>query len=891
VRTLFASAETVPRLYAGTQGGFFRSVDGGETWQRATEGIDREVNVIAMAVDPGDLDHLVVSSWDRDNGEKHIYRSTNGGEEWQRAEREFDSVVEDLIFSTVTPQQIYAITYSGKLYVSLDGGIEWQIEDQLDQPVLSLLQTDEGKLVAGTDGEGIWIREPGSEWIPAQVTGVPLTVQAILPLDAELYVGTACCGVFRRNSDGDWQSIGATSLPLQARSISALAEDDTGTIYAVTHGDGVYVRTPGSDGWLMLKDGLPRGAWQVRSLKYLQFESESVLLAGTDDGLYKLRDQRWERVWSQELKEAVDNLLWEPSTETVFVTATGGQLYLSRDGGKSWSPDEMAPTRIERLVLASPTFLQRLILGSAQWTLFAQTEDGELYYRASDEEQWQHVEVQADPEQKVTIWSYPHQPDSLFLVGTELDDPHTFQQIPPPSHVTLILQRAEWQENILPVDAGILVIATDSDDAKVLYAGTANDGVYTTKITLPSLWEQIPADSPIRMVLLVIILLIVFAILVYSLVWWWTRPPRPVELEIEIEATAQKDSYRIQVLRPADKSSSKAVVSLPVSLLELKGRSDFFTGAISKDEVYTVGKDLFDFAFGESALQNIYASSRERARRTTLRLRLDVDEELAGLPWEMLHDSQIDQFLALTENHSVSRRAKSAEPLPKWKPSRRLNILVATASPRELLIPMIDREVEVLREISARSRQVYVDVIEHATPEKLLERLQTNSYQLLHFAGHADKNGLILENGNRRQARLDVLDLAPAIKGPNLLMVFLNACETAGSGSASGVPSLASMLASKGVPLVLAMQHEIPNDDALSFVRGFYNALVETGSVDDSVSRARYAVFSARKGVTPPTWAIPVLLIRGSNSDLLRPLPRWQQKLSLHRRAAKSRRK
>jgi CHAT domain-containing protein len=196
---------------------------------------------------------------------------------------------------------------------------------------------------------------------------------------------------------------------------------------------------------------------------------------------------------------------------------------------------------------------------------------------------------------------------------------------------------------------------------------------------------------------------------------------------------------------------------------------------------------------------------------------------------------------------------------------------------------MIEREIETLKGISDRLRQVDVCVIEHATPKALLEELQTGVYQILHFAGHADRSDLILEDEKGHQARLGVLDLAPVISGSALTMVFLNACETAGSGFRPGIPSLASMLANKGVPLVLAMQHEIPNDDALSFVRSFYDALVDTGSVDDAVSRGRQVVFSRRESVTPPTWAIPVLLVRGSNSELMRPLPRWRRGLGLRR--------
>ena len=447
-----------------------------------------------------------------------------------------------------------------------------------------------------------------------------------------------------------------------------------------------------------------------------------------------------------------------------------------------------------------------------------------------------------------------------------------------------MLQRARWKASTSTVNAGITVVVPDSQDKEVLYAGTANKGVYTARIALPSLWEQIPAGSPIKVAPLPIGLLVLFAILLCVLYRWLTKPPKPMELEIEIAATAQVDRYRIQALGP-EQRAAEAIVSLPGSFLELEeSRGEFFTGSTSTEEICAIGRDLFDSVFGDSAIQSICASSRERARRTTLRLRLYPRGELAELPWEVLYDPHVEDFLALTRKYSITRRTKSAEPLPEWEPSRHLNVLVATASPHELPIPMIEQEVETLREVSDRLRQVDVHVIEHATPQALLAELQTGVYQILHFAGHADRSGLILEDDRGHQTRLDILDLAPVVSGSALTMVFLNACETAGGDSESGIPSLASMLANKGVPLVLAMQHEIPNDDALLFVQSFYSALADTGSVDDSVSRARQAIFSARESVTPPTWAIPVLLIRGSNSELIRPLPRWRQGLGLQRR-------
>jgi hypothetical protein len=574
--------------------------------------------------------------------------------------------------------------------------------------------------------------------------------------------------------------------------------------------------------------------------------------------------------------------VWEPFTETLFAYAAGGQLYLSHDAGKSWVPDKGAPTRISHLALASASSWQRLVLGGTRWTLFALTETDELYYRTSDQAAgWKQVEIAIEPVEQVAIWSYPDQPGGFLLVRMMTDDEHLLQQIPPPSSVALHLQQADWSGDISAVNAGVQVIVPDAQESGTLYAGTANQGVYRAKIVLPSLWQRIPANSPIKTAIPPVAAVILFAVLVGVLVWYLSRAPEPVELEIQVEAAAPENHYRVSMTGP-EEISDQAVVELPVSLNELGNTCDrLFNEVVGTADLYAAGNALFDFCFGDRATADIYARSGERARRTTLRLRLDVDEELGHLPWELVYDSSKREFLALSQACTVTRRVTSRAPLPEWKASQRIDILVAAASPSEYFLPMIGQEVDALRNVENLSSQIHVDVIEHATPENLLDRLQSRHYQILHFAGHADGSGFILEDGRGHHTRLDVMDVAAAITGPQFRMVFLNACETAGSSAREGVPSLASMLADKGVPLVVAMQRPISDQDALAFVRTFYSKLVTAGSVDAAMREARQAVFRARKGAIPPAWAIPVLLIRGSNSNLLRPMPRWRQKLAL----------
>src|SRR5436309_1590101 len=72
-------------LYAGTVGqGVWRSVDNGETFQRRCAGMFMEAEVRALATDPSDAATLYAGT---DAG---LYRTVNGGERWIRMEAPFD---------------------------------------------------------------------------------------------------------------------------------------------------------------------------------------------------------------------------------------------------------------------------------------------------------------------------------------------------------------------------------------------------------------------------------------------------------------------------------------------------------------------------------------------------------------------------------------------------------------------------------------------------------------------------------------------------------------------------------------------------------------------------------------------------------------------------------
>src|SRR5256886_10732621 len=83
------------RLYVGTIGeGLFRSLDGGETFTRACDGMFVECHVRALAVHPEDPRHLFLGM---ENG---LYVSRDGADSWSRVE------------SRLSGQQIWSILLS-----------------------------------------------------------------------------------------------------------------------------------------------------------------------------------------------------------------------------------------------------------------------------------------------------------------------------------------------------------------------------------------------------------------------------------------------------------------------------------------------------------------------------------------------------------------------------------------------------------------------------------------------------------------------------------------------------------------------------------------------------------------------------------------------------------
>ncbi|NDJ76495.1 MAG: hypothetical protein GYB65_09565 [Chloroflexi bacterium] len=142
-------------VYAATEVGLLKSVDGGQTWM-AVNGLPGETRVRAIAVSTT-TPRRVLAGVDGYG----VYVSDDGGQTWQAgiAGLEANGSLHDLLVDPTNPQIVYASDHSSGVYRSTDGGITWiRINDGLDNRAgLGLAISADGQhLYLATDGGGVF---------------------------------------------------------------------------------------------------------------------------------------------------------------------------------------------------------------------------------------------------------------------------------------------------------------------------------------------------------------------------------------------------------------------------------------------------------------------------------------------------------------------------------------------------------------------------------------------------------------------------------------------------------------------------------------------------------------------------------------------------------------
>lgn len=354
VRVVFALAvsPTMPTtLYASTDRGAFKSMDGGATWSALTIGSSANAEVVvAFAVDPTTPATVYAASSDRG-----VYKSTDGGATWNVNAVGLTGSVQALAIDPTRSTTLYAGTDFSGAFKSMDGGATWYalnlgipakpgvVAFAVDPVTPGRLYAVTGPRVADQRGMALKSTDAGATWDPLDSL-IPFDVNT-LALDpqspATIYAGTDGGGILKTSNSGvAWTSVGA-GLPSSKISAVVLDGATRGTLYAGTHGGGTFQSVNGGTDWFPVNTGL--GGLDVLSV-VIDPASPATLYAATNCGVYKTAEHgaRWVRVLNPSgscTSSASVRLTVAPQTPTaIYAWELSEGIYRTTDGGATWTP-------------------------------------------------------------------------------------------------------------------------------------------------------------------------------------------------------------------------------------------------------------------------------------------------------------------------------------------------------------------------------------------------------------------------------------------------------------------------------------------------------------------------------------------------------------------------
>lgn len=225
-------------LYMGTRGqGIYTSLNRGLTWRHnINPGID---TISALLVTP---DGTVYAG-----GNGGLFRSSDSGITWPPAVTGFaEMTVTGLTRDTGTA--IFAGTGNAGIFRSLDNGITWTPQNTgiSDPGIVSLSADSSGRLFAVTAHTLFISEDRGNTWQAKNTSSIsPVLRTAVLARYGRIALGTER-GVFISSDNGtSWQP---SQQGIGEHGINALAATPSGFIIAATD-TGVFASTNGGDSW------------------------------------------------------------------------------------------------------------------------------------------------------------------------------------------------------------------------------------------------------------------------------------------------------------------------------------------------------------------------------------------------------------------------------------------------------------------------------------------------------------------------------------------------------------------------------------------------------------------------------------------------------------------
>jgi hypothetical protein len=330
-------------------------------------------------------------------------------------------------------------------------------------------------------------------------------------------------------------------------------------------------------------------------------------------------------------------------------------------------------------------------------------------------------------------------------------------------------------------------------------------------------------------------------------------PAEPVDLKIELRCAAGAYTAEVDLDQGGDTPRASGPFSVPLNLDRLR--------AISGDAPL-YGSELAGMLFADSRLLAVLFEARgySNGRGVPLRIRLAINDsaaELQGLRWELLRlpvwGPGSDQPLCTREDILFSRFLPAGADSGLARPQAGLRALAAIAAPENAAA--LNFSPIVVEDEVARARSGLAGMVpdwlgapgsERCTMPRLAERIP--NHDVLYLVCHGkviDNQGyLLLVNEDKSADRVKAANLVQRLYGRLNLprLAILVVCESAGVAGPGTLGAIAPRLVEAGIPAVVAMQGSLTFPTADLFLPPLFQALNQSGVIDQAVAAARRAI-------------------------------------------------
>jgi len=271
--------------------------------------------------------------------------------------------------------------------------------------------------------------------------------------------------------------------------------------------------------------------------------------------------------------------------------------------------------------------------------------------------------------------------------------------------------------------------------------------------------------------------------------------------------------------------------------------------------IVEVGSLLFHSLIRDQ-IRDLWINARtdlEAEKINGLRIRLALQPPaVASLPWESLCDPDRNEMFAANGQTPLVRVENL---LHQVKPSRALQ----TELPIRILLAIPDdpsgqinaaSEIEQIEKTFASigPNNVRLSILQgQFNVIDLRRKIEREKTQIVHLISHGKPEGILLwQRGKPTWVTPDALHTTLQ-RTNSVRLVFLNACLAGSSSERGPFTTVGPQLLQTGIPAVIAMQFEIPDEDAAEFAHYVYDELINgpyPGAIDAAVGYARSNLYA-----------------------------------------------